>query len=188
MIDDATISERGRYGLEEEALPSSPKDFWFRIWCWVVPQPAAPAAVADDEAKAFVKYRNRNIKYKHVRGTPNESRVADAPTAASTLYFTTKKNNAAGSGAVEVTAREGWYVDISAIFEKHGWRRIKRHKDWLTNWKGWEFWHYQYVPGNPPGATGEPTLGEYLQIFGVHEARLRAVGWSAHEDIDHAIG
>ena len=58
----------------------------------------------------------------------------------------------------------------------------------LTNDKGWESWHYQYEPGNPPGATGDPTFGEYLQLFGVHEARLRAVGWSAHEDIDHAIG
>jgi len=187
-LGDASISSSASYGLEKEAATTKAGAMWFRLWCWANPQPPAPATPADDEAQPFLKYRNRNIKPKHVKGTPNETKVVGAPTAASTLYFATTKKNTAGTDVLDVTAREGWYVDLSAIFEKHGWHRIPRHGDWLTNSKAWEYWHYQYQPADPPGATAPPTFGEYLQIFGVHELRLRAVGWSAHEDIDHAIG
>ena len=68
--------------------------------------------------------------------------------------------------------------------------RIRRHSNWLTEPKAWEWWHYQYDPPLPPGVT-DLNFAEYLQLVGVHEYQLRNVaddGWPAHEDVDHAPG
>lgn len=110
------------------------------------------------------------------------------PTESSVLYFATNQKNATATDVVDVTAKEGWYVDVTALMEKHEFERIPRHSDWLTNPKAWEYWHYQFVPALPPGATAQPTFGEYLQIYGVHELQLRAAGWSSEDDIEHGIG
>jgi len=96
--------------------------------------------------------------------------------------------NAAGTDMEDVTAKEGWYVDVTAILEAEGLKRINRRGSWLTDPEGWEWWHYQYEPALPPGAADPPTFGEYLQLYGVHEALLRAVDWSRHEDIEHKAG
>jgi hypothetical protein len=158
---------------------------------WVVPQPGKPTNPAEDYKKDdSLQYRNRNIKYKHERGAPHPQVKASDPADADPLYFATSKADPTGSDVKQVAAKEGWYVDITKILEANNLYRIPHHKNWVTHAKSWEWWHYQYKPPSPPGASGDPTFGEYLQIFGVHEYRLRQVrnGWSTHEDIEHEIG
>jgi hypothetical protein len=113
----------------------------------------------------------------------------DAPFDPSPLYVVTHDVNEAGTHVVRVTAPEGWYVNVTAVLEKSGFKRIRRHDDWLTNPKAWEWWHYQFEPPLLPGATAL-TFSDYLQLIGVHEYQLRSVsgGWPAHEDVDHAPG
>jgi hypothetical protein len=113
----------------------------------------------------------------------------DAPFDPSPLYVVTHDVNQAGTHVVRVTAPEGWYVNVTALLEASGLKRIRRHDDWLTNAKAWEWWHYQFAPPLPPGATAL-TFSDYLQLIGVHEYQLRSTsgGWPAHEDVDHAPG
>ncbi|HYO59466.1 hypothetical protein, partial [Archangium sp.] len=174
---DATITDKAPYGLEKDGDK-------FRIWCWVSPQPPAPTNSADDKKDPLTQYRNRNLKYKHKRGAPNEKKKASEVADPAPLYFATTTKTASNTDVEDVTAKEGWYVDITSILEKHGFKRISRKKSWLSDPEAWEWWHYQYEPQLPPGASSPPTFGEYLQLYGVHEARLRAVAWSAHEDIE----
>ena len=141
-----------------------------------------------DTADSTKQYRNRNIKYKHLRGTPNRLVKPADPYDPSPLYFATTTVAAGGGDVTHVAAKEGWYVDITSILEDNDLMRIPRHANWLTNHKSWEWWHYQYEPDPPPGATVDLNFGEYLQLFGVHELNLRTHGWSAHEDIDHRPG
>ncbi|MBI3725608.1 hypothetical protein HY251_16900 [bacterium] len=181
---DGTIGgSKFRYMLVEETDR-------FRIWCWADPQDPAPADPADDAADPVKQYRNRNIKTKHVEGTAGEAKKAGAPTDPNPLYGATTKKNAAGTDVESVAGKEGWYVDVSSILEDNKMMRIKRHSDWLTNAKGWEWWHYQFEPDPPPGADEDLVFGDYLQLYGVHEYRLRNAsdGWPNHEDIDHAPG
>jgi hypothetical protein len=109
----------------------------------------------------------------------------DAPFDPTPLYAVTHTLDESGTSFLRVTAREGWYVDITAVMEAHNLMRIARKSDWVTDPKGWEFWHYQFEPPLPPGAT-ELRFSEYLQLIGVHEYQLRNVGdgWPAHEDVD----
>ncbi|HYO56493.1 peptidoglycan-binding domain-containing protein [Archangium sp.] len=178
---DATITDKAPYGLEKDGTR-------FRIWCWASPQPPVPEKAADDKVNPLKQYRNRNIKTKHKKGQTGEQRKADQDADPSPLYFATKDPDPTGKDVQDLAAKEGWYVDVTAVLEKHGLQRINRHKNWMTNPKAWEWWHYQYVPKRPPGASADPTFGEYLQMYGVHELLLREVGWSAHEDIDHGAG
>jgi hypothetical protein len=185
---DGTISNTHRHVREEDGSK-------FRLWCWVVPQPAAPADPADDKKDPLLQYRNRNIKALH-RKDATASAVKDAskPSDPSPLYTARDDTNAAHSDKVQVTVKEGWYVDCSAILEAHGMKRIPRHSDWLDHDKGWEWWHYQFEPDKPSPTADDLTFGDYLQLYGVHEYLLRTVpgeesgAWSAHKDIDHRPG
>jgi hypothetical protein len=120
QLSDGTISDSKPYGLEKDGNK-------FRIWCRVVPQPAKPADPADDKTDAVKQYRNRNIKYKHDRGTANEKVKASDPADPAPLYFATTDKDASGTDVKEVTAKEGWYVDVTAIMESKGMMRIPRH-------------------------------------------------------------
>lgn len=154
----------------------------FRIWCWVVPQPAVPADAKDDKKDPKLRYRNRNIIYKSVKpGTPKDPKAVSDPNP---LFHQTSS----GSSFNETAAPKGWYLDMTQILEDKGLKRIKRHGDWKANSKGWEWWHYQFEPGLPAGAVDSLQFGEYLQLFGVHEYLLRQAGWPAHEDIEHHPG
>jgi hypothetical protein len=92
-------------------------------------------------------------------------------------------------------APAGWYVDITGIMEAHGLTRISRKKNWKVNAKSWEWWHYQFQPLPPPAGSPEegaaPALyfGDYLQLYGVHEYKLRnlADGWADHSDIEYVL-
>lgn len=161
-----------RYILEEEGLR-------FRLWCWVDPQPPKPTELAHDGDDAYVKYRNRNIAAKSAK--PGRRIKAADPTDPQPLFHMT-------TSFTKVAAPEGWYLDLSKIMEENNFMRIPRHPDWKTNPKGWEWWHYQFNPPRPPGAAFDLTFGEYLQLFGVHEHKLRAAGWSKHADIKAKIG
>ena len=50
---------------------------------------------------------------------------------------------------------------------------LLRHKNWNKDPKAWEWWHYQYPAPKPTGSSTDLTFGECLQLFGVHEYRLR---------------
>jgi hypothetical protein len=171
---DGTVSDRFRYVLEEDGLK-------FRIWCWLVPQPPPPANAAGDKTDSYVQYRNRNIKTKVNVTAENLKRDPDEEADSSPLGHMCKDH-------VARTVREGWYLDITKILEENNLKRINRHSDWLTNAKGWEWWHYQFHPGRPPGAEADVSFGEYLQFFGIHEYFLRQKGWSKHSDFEHAAG
>jgi len=181
QFGDGTLTDKAPYGLEKDGLQ-------FRIWCWASPQPPAPEAPSEDKADALKQYRNRNLRTKVKKGSANEKKDAKLPSDPAPLYLATVMRNAAGTDVEDVTAKEGWYVDVTAILEAEGLKRINRRGSWLTDPEGWEWWHYQYEPALPPGAVDPPTFGEYLQLYGVHEALLRAVDWSRHEDIEHKAG
>lgn len=185
QMGDGTISPRSPYGLQKDGRK-------FVLWCWVDPQPDKPANPRDDyKATDLRQYRNRNIKAKHDRGDARIFSKPELPADPTPLYFATSRKNSAGTDVVDVTAREGWYVNVTAILESYGLKRIVRHEhNWLTNPRAWEWWHYQFEPDPPPGSVGTTTFGEYLQIHGVHEYLLRHVerGWPNHEDIEHSIG
>lgn len=183
LLGDGSVTDRAPYGLEIDGTK-------FRIWCRVVPQPEKPADPAADKADAVKQYRNRNIQYKHPRGKANEVVRISEPADPKPLYFATTAADDSGTSVKEVAAREGWYVDITSIMETNGLLRIPRHRNWVTHSKSWEWWHYQYVPVMPAGATAPPTFGEYMQLHGVHELKLRRVanGWPSHEDMEHSAG
>jgi hypothetical protein len=181
---DGGISAKHRHALEEDGSK-------FRLWCWIEPQPAAPTDPADDKKDPLKQYRNRNIKSKHKKGSTASAKVDNAkPTDAAPLYAVTTTTNAAGDNKEQVAVKEGWYLDLTAILEKHGVKRIVRHSNWVTFAKGWEWWHYQYEPAKPSPAAADLKFGDYLQLYGVHEYRLRNAGdgWPAHDDIDHKPG
>jgi hypothetical protein len=185
QMGDGTISDKSnsRYGLE----PDGDK---FKIWCRLVPHPDPPSDPADDYKDLKndkVQYRNRNIPGKHVKGSSIPKIHPKLPTEKNPLYFAT---NHGSTVKPDVTALEGWYVNITKILEDHGMNRIPRHHDWEADHKAWEWWHYQYEPADPPGGSGGVTFGDYLQLYGVHEYKLRRVphGWTAHEDIEHDPG
>lgn len=184
---DATVSENWPYGREKDKNQNG--DDVFRIWCWATPQPPAPADPADDLKDPLKQYRNRNVRVKVARGSKID-KDPKQPSNTAPLYFATSDTNAAGNDVIDKTAREGWYVNISAILEGAGLKRIRRHKNWLTDPKAWEYWHYQYDSANapPPGGSAKPTFGEFLQLYGVHEYLLRHVHWPLHEDIEHGAG
>jgi hypothetical protein len=180
---DTTMGGRFRYALEEEVDR-------FRIWCWALPQTTAPASSADDKADKYVQYRNRNIKVKMDIATASASSLVKDPKKASEIDAAPLAHMC--SDHVARTVKEGWYVDITRILEEAGLMRIPRHKNWQTDDKGWEWWHYQYSPAPPPGASSDLVFGDYLQLYGVHEYHLRALpsgtGWSSHNDINHTPG
>jgi hypothetical protein len=136
----------------------------FRIWCRVEPQPPAPSSSAEPaapEPDPLMRYSDRDAPLQFLDGS-----------------------------AHEFAAPDGWYLDLSAVMEAHGLMRIRRHSDWATNARAWEWWHYQFQPELPPGAEEDLGFGEYVQIFGVHEFKLRNQhdGWPNHEDIRHRPG
>jgi len=183
LSSDGSISDKKPYGLEKDGDR-------FKIWCWLSPQPPKPADPADDTKDATKKYRNRNIRYKHVKGAPNGKVKASEPSDTSPLYFATTTKTPGGGDVVDVAAKEGWYINISEVMEANKLARIPRHKNWDKDPKAWEWWHYQCPPHTPTGSSSALSFGECLQLYGVHEYRLRqlANGWSTHEDIEHAPG
>jgi hypothetical protein len=193
---DGTVSKNFRFVLEEDGIK-------FRIWCYADPQPAVPANPADDTKDPYLQYRNRNIATKSV--APGKLIDSKLPADPNPLFHQCNPT----SGFKKVAAPKGWYVDISRILEDNGVMRVQRHADWKTNAKGWEWWHYQFDPGLPPGITplsvtssppnkkykgqqdpGLPTFGDCVQLYGIHEYHLRnlADGWVEHEDLEHRPG
>lgn len=185
QLRDATITRDTPHGLEMDGDR-------FRLWCYVVPQPPAPGSPTEDyDRGATVQYRNRNLRAKVDRTHPLRVLKSGAPVDPHPLFFVATRRKPSAPPAKtfrEVTARAGWYVDVTKIMESHGLLRVPRREGWLTNHKAWQWWHYRYQPELPPGATGGVTFGDYLQLCGVHEYRLRNVrrGWSTHEDIEQA--
>jgi hypothetical protein len=173
-----SISKNWRYILEEETDR-------FRIWCLVDPQPAAPADAKDDKTDPLVQYCNRNIRYK--ANLSNPAKAIINPKQASDASPLGHMNS---NGSTVSAALTGWYVDITAILETNKMMRIRRHSDWKTNAKAWEWWHYQFEPPKPAWLMDDFNFGDYFQMIGVHEWRLRNVGdgWPAHEDIEIAPG
>jgi hypothetical protein len=186
LASDGGPTEKRPYGLEKDAGDPGK----FKIWCRISPQPPKPANPADDVKDPVKQYRNRNIRPKHNKTAPNEKVKPSDPADPNPLYFATKDIKPTGDDVVDVAAKEGWYVNISEILEDSGLQRIYRHKNWLEDAQSWEWWHYQKEPPRPPGASAGLNFGECLQLFGVHEYRLRqlANGWSSHEDIEHRPG
>ena len=178
---DGGISDRHRQLREEDGTK-------FRLWCWILPQPPTPADPALDRANSLTQYRNRNIKTKHKQhATGSPVKDAALPSDGAPLYAVTDTTNAAGDDKVRVTVKEGWYLDLTAILEANGMMRIKRHSDWVTKAKAWEWWHYQFAPQPPYPGGDELRFGDLLQVYGIHEYRLRNVndGWSTHDDLEH---
>jgi hypothetical protein len=178
---DGGVSDRHRHLREEDGTK-------FRLWCWILPQPPAPADPKDDKANAVTQYRNRNIRADHTQGSSASAvRHAAKPSDPAPLYAVTDTTNPAGTDKVRVTVKEGWYLDLTALLEVNGMMRINRHSDWVTKEKAWEWWHYQFAPLPPYPGGGELRFGDLLQVFGIHEHRLRNVddGWPTHADLEH---
>jgi hypothetical protein len=171
--DEGIVSERFRYVLENDGDK-------FRIWCMVVPQPGpAPDDPAQDRADPYVQYRNRNIRYR----SPKPGVVRNQGQAADHQPLLTQNHT---HDFRETAAPAGWYLDVTRVMEEEGMHRTPRHHDWQSVYKGWEWWHYEFHPPLPPGAH-VVYFGDYLQLYGVHEYRLRNVndGWPTHDDIEH---
>ncbi len=178
---DGTINaKRGvRFILEEDGDK-------FRVWCYADPQPPVPVDPSEDLKDPYLQYRNRNIATKSA--PPGKKSKATEPSDPAPLFHQCD----ASAAFAKVAAPAGWYVDVSRIMEENGMKRISRHGNWKTQPKAWEWWHYQYQPAPPPGVSMEAspdsklTFGDYLQIFGVHEYKLRNVGdgWPDHKDIE----
>jgi len=176
MAGDGSISvpHKWRYILEEDSDR-------FRIWCWINPQPDAPEAAGDDKQDALVQYRNRNIKPRANLNNPAKAIAKPKePSDASPL------GHIHPDGSTVTAAPTGWYADVTSVLETNDMMRIKRHSDWKTNAKAWEWWHYQFAPPKPAWLQDDFNFGDYFQMIGVHEYRLRNVGdgWPAHEDIE----
>jgi hypothetical protein len=174
MAGDGTVSRKWRYVLQDDTDR-------FRIWCWVDPQPDAPADAKDDTKDHLQQYRNRNIRNK-----ANLSNLAHAIIDSKQPSDPSPLGHIHPDGSTVTAALTGWYVDITSILENNKMMRIKRHSDWKTNAKAWEWWHYQFEPTKPAWLTADFNFGDYFQMIGVHEYRLRNVGdgWPAHEDIE----
>ena len=174
MAGDGTVSRKWRYVLQDDTDR-------FRIWCWVDPQPDAPADAKDDTKDPLQQYRNRNIRNK-----ANLSNLAHAIIDSKQPSDPSPLGHIHPDGSTVTAALTGWYVDITSILENNKMKRIKRHSDWKTNAKAWEWWHYQFEPTKPAWLTADFNFGDYFQMIGVHEYRLRNVGdgWPAHEDIE----
>lgn len=163
----------------------------FRLWCYADPQPPVPESPADDRKDPYLQYRNRNIATKSA--APGRKLRATEPADPSPLFHQCGQK----AGFAKVAAPAAWYVDISSIMEKQGVMRIPRHSDWKVNPKAWEWWHYEYRPQPPPMHLLPPrkqplplTFGDYLQLYGVHEYKLRNIadGWPDHSDIERTPG
>lgn len=189
---DGTINPtRGvRFVIEEDGDK-------FRIWCHAAPQPPVPENPADDRKDPYLQYRNRNIATKSA--PPGRLLKATEPSEPNPLFHQCGRQ----AGFIKVAAPAAWYVDVTRILEDHGMMRVRRHADWKTNDKAWEWWHYQYQPAPPPmklaplpnpAKPPDPTnssppaltFGDYLQLYGVHEHKLRVLGdgWPDHSDIE----
>jgi hypothetical protein len=189
---DGTINPtRGiRFVVEEEGNK-------FRIWCRAEPQPPVPENPADDRQDPYLQYRNRNIVTKSV--PPGRMIKATDPSEPNPLFHQCGKQ----ASFAKVAAPAAWYVDVTRILEDNGMMRVSRHSDWKTNEKAWEWWHYQYQPAPPPMLLAKSikplkpneippslTFGDYLQLYGIHEHKLRVLGdgWPDHSDIEHLPG
>jgi len=182
---DGTINpKRGvRFVVEEEGN-------MFRLWCYAEPQPPVPADPADDKKGSHLQYRNRNIATK---SSPPGRKLKNTEPSDPTPLFHQCGSKA---GFAKVAAPAAWYVDVSSLMEMKGMMRIARHRDWQVNPKAWEWWHYEYRPKAPPmmvppGTLPLPlTFGDYLQLYGVHEYKLRTIadGWPDHSDIERSPG
>ncbi|ADO68001.1 peptidoglycan-binding domain-containing protein [Stigmatella aurantiaca] len=180
---DGTINPKTgvRFVLEEDGDK-------FRVWCYADPQPPAPQDSSDDKKDPYLQYRNRNIATKSE--SPGRVIKAEGAVEASPLLHQCGPK----ADFAQVAAPAGWYVDISGVMEKHGMHRISRKTHWKVNSKSWEWWHYEFHP-DPPLAWGAESaadkaalsFGDYLQLYGVHEYKLRNVadGWIDHRDIEH---
>ncbi len=60
---------------------------------------------------------------------------------------------------------EGNFIDLTALFKKHGFERIRARKSFFTGgtWLGAEWWHFQYERGLEEGVS--TFGGELLKVY-----------------------
>lgn len=83
---------------------------------------------------------------------------------------------------VDATKVSGNFLDLTAIFEKHGFSRIRARKSFFNggHWLGAEWWHFQYEVGLEAGVS---TFGEELLRVYSEETLRPTPPWQYRERI-----
>ncbi len=70
---------------------------------------------------------------------------------------------------------KGYYLDLTNEIQSSGkFNRIRSRKDWKTNSKSQEWWHFQFIEG----LDADTTLEDELELIGISEETLRSKGQS----------
>jgi hypothetical protein len=70
---------------------------------------------------------------------------------------------------------EGYYVDLTAFLQDRNFVRIPAWRNFLTNPKGLEWWHFHY------SEAIQDTFLDEMELIGVNEQQLRNAGWTQTE-------
>ena len=81
----------------------------------------------------------------------------------------------------EKTIPEGYYVDLTALLDSHGFIRIKAQKGWESKAKKQEWWHFHYTEGL------QDTFLDEMELIGYTEAQIKQSGRTT-ADMDHPPG
>ncbi len=62
-------------------------------------------------------------------------------------------------------------IDLTAMLKSRGFKRIKAHANWKTNYKGTEWWHFHY------DADLQETFQGEMELIGHDDKAMQAKGW-----------
>ena len=155
-------SAGGRRGLSSKASPSRSKKSMHYVGLAL--DLALPTGMQKPEKDPYLIEMEDNRYWRVWCKTENEN----VPEITIKSAYVTRRGGKSIVKFKDITCRA---FDLTAVFKKHGWERIRSRKSFLRGgaYGGAEWWHFQYEDALTPGKS---TFGnELLKVYTLSQAK-----------------